>query len=307
MARDFTLSIDAGFIRHRKTRKLVRLLGGDERAPLYLIQFWTWAAEFTPDGELDHIDPPEIEDGAGWDGAPGALWAALKDAGWVDDSADGARIHGWMEPGRTGYALVQQEKARDRWRRAKGIPTCTDVSARNPRGTNAESAVTPAGVREDSAVLHGSRFTVHEEIGPSAPARDPSATGQGPALWPAVRWKDAYGRAWCERYKQLHYGMASDTKGIVALGTLLEQMPPSDRIRAQERAPRMFAEFLASTSPAEVKARHPFAFFVTAFGGLLVDATPQPAARGSPARGEPSTATREAAARVLERRGEMPR
>lgn len=75
--------------------------------------------------------------------------------------------------------------------------------------------------------------------------------------------------------------MASDGTGLATLADLLERMPPAEVERVQARAPAMFAEFLADASPNVVKARHPFAFFVTAFGGLSVDAKAIPAAASS--------------------------
>lgn len=58
-----------------------------------------------------------------------------------------------------------------------------------------------------------------------------------------------------------------------------------ERLEFEARAPAMISEFLADEAPAVAKARHPFTFFVTAFGGLGV---PRQEARAGP--GKVSTA-----------------
>lgn len=89
-------------------------------------------------------------------------------------------------------------------------------------------------------------------------------------VWSPDIWNRKYGIAWTGKY-QRYYGMSSDSKACGALGDLLERLPTADVLRAQENATRMFEAFLASDAPKVVKAKHPFAFFVTEFGGLRLE------------------------------------
>lgn len=170
MARDFALSIDVGFHMHPKTLRFSRLMGS-EMALGALIKLWSWATEAAPDGDIRRYEGADIEWAIGHRGADGKCFRALCDAGFIDhENYAPVAIHDWMEPGHTGYALVQQKAARDRWRRNKGLPVGSARKSRErPRGTSEESTGTPAP----------SRFTVHGENPP--PARDPGATGYADA------------------------------------------------------------------------------------------------------------------------------
>ncbi len=269
MARDFSLSVETGFMTHVKTRKLCRLL----RNPLafgHAIALWAWAAEAAPSGDLSAIDVPEIESGAGYTAGDGACYHALVAAGFIDEGPSGARtLHNWMQPGRTGYAIQKLEAERDRWRRAKGFRAPAPLAtAPAPAEATEDSRGVPAEFPEESTGIPvPSRFTVHgseeESVNvPPAPARD---------LWAAGDWLKRFGRAWADRYKALAYGQTSDGKACGTLADFLAARDPETRLAFQERAPKMFAEFLADESPETVKARHCFAFFVGRFGGLLVD------------------------------------
>jgi hypothetical protein len=170
VAKEFCLSIETGFRRHLKVRKFCRLMGGNDLAWGYLIALWEWAVEAAPRGDLTGIDVPEIEDGVGYQAADEKCYRAMVDAGFIDEGPNGDRaIHNWMKPGRTGYALARLEAERDRWRRAKGLPTASDQDSHgNPAGTTRESPGNPVP----------SRFTVHgSEISP--PASDPGTTEHG--------------------------------------------------------------------------------------------------------------------------------
>lgn len=64
--------------------------------------------------------------------------------------------------------------------------------------------------------------------------------------------------------------MPSDGKGCAALADLLERLPPPEILEAQDRSEAMFRRFLASEKPSVTDSKHPFAFFVTEFGGLRI-------------------------------------
>lgn len=205
MARDFTLSVETGFRRHRKTRKFVRLMGGNELAWAWVIAMWEWAVEAAPSGDLTAIDIEEIEDGIGYGAGDCACYRALVSSGFIDEGPNGTRaIHGWMDPGHTGYAIAKLEAERDRWRRAKGLSRAKDEppppatgpngagepsrpkppERTEPNGTPQETPPGPENVHADSrGIPVPSRFTVHgSQIGvcPPAPARDPSTTAMEP-------------------------------------------------------------------------------------------------------------------------------
>jgi hypothetical protein len=109
---------------------------------------------------------------------------------------------------------------------------------------------------------------------------DPDRGSPNPSLitriWKPYDWCLKYGLAWSQKYHKF-YGNTSDAKGCSALTELLARLPIGEVIEAQQSAHRMFTAFLASESPAVVRAKHPFAFFVTDFGGLRVE---EPAAPG---------------------------
>jgi len=105
----------------------------------------------------------------------------------------------------------------------------------------------------------------------------PPAPEGGPEPWPAGAWLRRYGAAWSRKYGALHYGQASDGKACGQLADLLAAMPTAARTRAEAMADGMIAEFLGRETPKVVQARHPFVFFVTEFGGLMVPQQPQQA------------------------------
>lgn len=169
MARDFALAIAASFTSHPKTQRFSRLMR-EPNAFGYLIELWSWAIEAAPKGDLSALDPADIEWATGFRGPEGRCFRALCDAGFIDHvDYKPTALHNWMKPGHTGYALVQQQTARERWRRNKGI---SPMSPRIPRGNGDDSARTFAPVR--CSVL-GS------EESPPAGAPDPSATEQATA------------------------------------------------------------------------------------------------------------------------------
>lgn len=162
----------------------------------------------------------------------------------------------------------------------------------------------------------------------SPPVRDPSAAEQAdaghdaigdavagamaedepakPELWDAGVWLGGFGRGWTKAYQATFTG-ANTATPCRELQSMLEALPREERLRAQAKASRMVAAFLADRSPRLAAAKHPFSWFVTAFDGLRSDKTFEAAgANGAPrATGPPRTAAHEtthaAAARALER------
>ena len=117
----------------------------------------------------------------------------------------------------------------------------------------------------------------------------------GARVWAAADWLDAFGKAWSAKLAAgaRHYGNTTDAKACSDLAALLEELPQTDLLAAQERAGAMFAEFFAERTRDLVKARHCFAFFVTRWGQLRVPAVPavappKPWAVPEPPRADPN-------------------
>lgn len=67
------------------------------------------------------------------------------------------------------------------------------------------------------------------------------------------------------------YGGGDATaKAGAQLADILAALSLPEALAAQARAAEMIGEFLDDDNPKVVRARHPFAFFVTAFTGLRV-------------------------------------
>lgn len=120
------LRLNTGWVRHLKTRKLIRKLG--HRGAFALLELWSYAAENHPDGILEGMDPPEIEDAAGWDGDEGAFHQALlpkpHGCGWLE--ADGITLHDWDEHqewlmGASARSEAAKVGARAKWMRKAGL------------------------------------------------------------------------------------------------------------------------------------------------------------------------------------------
>ena len=102
------LEIDEGFPGHRKTLKLCSLLC-DPQAGWYMIRLWTWACRSCKNGSLLGMSPADIEMAVQYRPLDGACYKAMAAAGYVDENAPGepSRIHDWMSPGGTGYAIAR--------------------------------------------------------------------------------------------------------------------------------------------------------------------------------------------------------
>lgn len=92
--------------------------------------------------------------------------------------------------------------------------------------------------------------------------------------WTGGDWHKRFNRAWSEAYNTaaLPWGGMATSKAIGELDDMLGEMDPGARAAAEARAPAMITEYLRDRSPAIVRSRHPFSWFVTRFQGLLVPA-----------------------------------
>lgn len=102
------LEVDEDLPEHPKSLRLCAALMN----PLgwaYVIKLWRWCVKFAPSGDLTGYGAEEIEYGLGWTLDGGKLYAALKNARFIEDTADGrVVVHDWME--HQGRALKKMEK-----------------------------------------------------------------------------------------------------------------------------------------------------------------------------------------------------
>lgn len=244
--------------------------------------------------------PGRIQGAAFWGRSEGDVSAALETLSRerlirlysVDGQAYG-HVRGWSKHQKVDHP---------------GKPSCpappeeTATPSRESRESLAES---PSVSRLIGSDLKG--LDLKGEEGRGVPARDPSGMA-ALALWSAPEWLSLFKRIWGEHYRRLTYGQgAEDSKATGDFGDMLAGIPVEERLEAQNRAAAMIREYLADTSPGRVKASHPWKWFVAAFNSLRVPAEMRAVnATGPPSRGQPSTATRDAAARFLARHGENP-
>lgn len=103
------------------------------------------------------------------------------------------------------------------------------------------------------------------------PPPDPDARARG--TWTADQWRIRFAKRWCDKYQQLSMGGGDGAaKATGALHDALAELSAQDRKDAEMRSGGMFDEFLSDESPAVVKARHQWSWFVGRFSGLRVPA-----------------------------------
>lgn len=107
-----------------------------------------------------------------------------------------------------------------------------------------------------------------QETASAARAPAHARSNQRAKIWTAWDWLQEFGAAWRVENDGLTYGNNGDTRSASLLADTLARLPEAELVAAQKKAPEMFAEFLSRTDPKTVERRHPFAFFVTEWGGL---------------------------------------
>jgi hypothetical protein len=307
------LRIDENFATHPKTIGFVGRMQ-DPNAAMYLVKLWTWAVRSCPTGDLSGMLPWSIEDVVGYRLQDGRCYAAMVAAGFIDEGETGEplAIHKWME--RTGGDVVRMENEADRkrvWRlhRTKNCDpvTCPHCRPGELASTDGQSKASRPDETRTSASVDG-RSPIPSESpaaddhdqgkarqvqarsgsdslpsrGSVPPVQTPARSENRARLWPAGSWLTRFGVAWAEHYQQLAYGQPGDSKACGPLQGVLDALPESERLAAQEKAPAMFAEFLGRADSKTVERRHPFAFFVQEWGGLRVAKKPVVLLGGKP-------------------------
>lgn len=128
---------------HPKTIRLANLLKcGVPAAIGHLHLLWYWALEYAQDGELAEDMLDSIAHACEWRGRSERFWAGLQQAGFVEPSDEGLRIHDW-----TDYAgrLIEQ-RAADAARSKRIRDAKRTRSEREPSGVRVEKS------REEYAV-----------------------------------------------------------------------------------------------------------------------------------------------------------
>lgn len=107
---------------HKKTRRLARALGlgvpaGIPQTIGHLCLFWLWCVDGTEDGNLNDMDAQDVADAAGWTGDPEQFTNAMTEAGFLEKTEDGLRIHDWDDY--IGRLLEQRKESREKERLRK--------------------------------------------------------------------------------------------------------------------------------------------------------------------------------------------
>lgn len=114
------LNIDLDFPEHRKTKRLVSILGRGSEA--MLLRLWCYTARHHPeDGRLSEYSPEEIESLAGWVGKPGRMLDTMQLVGWMDRDKQGWFIKNWLE--HQGHIAAYRAKGKAmadaRWKKVR--------------------------------------------------------------------------------------------------------------------------------------------------------------------------------------------
>lgn len=314
------LEIDEGFVTHRKTLRFCALMR-DPNAFAYLMRLWSWACRSAPDGDLLGMESIDIEIAVQYREADGKCYEALVRAGFIDAGAGGQpeRIHNWME--RTGAAIqkMADEAARKKaWREAHGgakcpgkdrCEACERLSVERPRTVRGQAPADPTDVqhRQDQSSPDKTRPVLDQGPPAGAPAihlpPTPAPTSMHVLdVWCRTRFRILGGLELTARAGVSSEEVRNAVEFIAATDGASALVEPS-----MEDFWRSVKD--GSHDAAEKAAKHNAFAFVCWFRLFPTDierlsgVAPQIAAKGpGPPFGRmPSTATREAAARVLAR------
>lgn len=161
--------ISTGLRRHRKTKRLKRILGSD--GCWALVCLFLWAGEERWTGDLSGLSDADIEEEADWDGKPGALVAALLEVGYLDGAERQRNIHAWSEhnpyAASKGARIERGKKgAKARWNKDSD---CSEhaPSMRQAQTSNAHGQCPPAPA---PAPTPAENLSVANATGAGAPA-----------------------------------------------------------------------------------------------------------------------------------------
>lgn len=222
---------------HPKTKKLRRRLG--DGGCWSLVCLFLWAAGNRWDGSLEDLTDEDIELAADWQGAAGAMVAALVDVGFLDGEPGRYVIHDWQDHNPWAASRGQRvEAARAaaaaRWERRTNAIGKRPASDPHADGNNKDAdGMRPACEPHANRIENGAEGNAHHPTppNPTQPNREEQKQGKParaalalPEWIPIEQWQ-----AFIEMRKRMKAGL-TDRAVMLAIGEL-------EKLRAQGFAP----------------------------------------------------------------------
>lgn len=102
---------------HPKRKRLSRVLGISRRETIGLLhEFWWWAYDYAPEGDLSGFTDEDIADAVDWENDPGELMAALVQSGFINEDR---KIHDWEDFAQKWIDRRRADRERKRAQRSK--------------------------------------------------------------------------------------------------------------------------------------------------------------------------------------------
>lgn len=201
--------------RHRKTLRAVALLGCDRHAFIgHMVELWWWALDNVPStGDLGTVLDEEIAGAADWTGDAQRFVSILTEAGFIDQDANGRRIHQWEEYG--GKLIAKRAANKERMKQAR---------AEHVQRTNHARATFVSAVQE-STVQKRTEENIKETTSQEEVVKK-GAVSQKPQP-PAPSTVEIHVPTWAESLLDIKDLTAEQVQKMVALG---EMIPEQDAL-----------------------------------------------------------------------------
>lgn len=224
-----SLNLDIDYFNHRKTKRLIRLLGkGSEVLPLKL---WVYTARyFADDGRLTGISAQEIEDECQWWGSSGEMVRVmlLPEVKFLIQDAETICVHQWIdhEGHISAFSERAQKGAQKRWEnyRNRDAPSNPTSNASSIATSNAPTKP-PKPPEPTKSFAAEPPAAVEPKV--SRPKKKP--TGEHHELI------DHWGQAWERRYGKPFPFAAAPGRNGKHIQALLETLGFSDAASAMDR------------------------------------------------------------------------
>ena len=256
------LELDDRILEHPKFIRAVKLSGSDA------IHLWlglrAYCGQLLTDGLIPNDMISEVR-GPKEPRRRASALATLLEVVLLDRVENGLMMHDYLDWSASRIEILKRrESARDRQRRSRG-----GAQAVTRDSHDSSRAVTDPRAR-GSAPLRSAPLLTDPEGERGALRAAPRFVVPG-TVWSGAEWLRRFGFAWTAQYQQASYRDAGDGTAERKLDALLNGIPTEELLVTQENAPRMLAEFLASSDGRTVSRRHPFSFFVQEWAGLRVE------------------------------------
>jgi len=130
---------------HPKTHRLARALGVPRAQAAGHLEFlWHWTAKFAPRGDVGRFQDQDIEQGAGWEGPPGALVRAFEAEGWLCPHPEPEVrlvVHDWHEHAEDAVKKALQRRGETFIICPANVRRCPPLSGHSP--TSADNGSLP--------------------------------------------------------------------------------------------------------------------------------------------------------------------